>query len=72
MPNSFGARRTSFNLVPGAGLLGMVMAAAVEDEIVLQLTGYDTLAAMGLFTPAAAMRFPLPAGATVTTEITSL
>ncbi|MBK6941744.1 MAG: hypothetical protein IPH13_16330 [Planctomycetes bacterium] len=72
VPATFGARRTSFNLIPGFGLSGMVMAAAVDDEVVLQLTGYDTLAALGLFAPAPALRFALPAGGRVSSEITSL
>lgn len=72
VPATFGARRTSFNLIPGFGLTGMVMAAAVEDEVVLQLTGYDTLAALGLFAPVPALRFALPAGSRVSSEITSL
>lgn len=72
VPLTFGARRTSFNLIPGFGLSGMVMAAAIDDEIVLQLTGYDTLAALGLFPAAPPLRFALPAGSQVTSEITSL
>jgi hypothetical protein len=72
IPGNFGARRVAFNLIPGVGLMGMVMTAAIGDVMLVQPTGYDFLASVGVF-PAAIppVVVTLPAGWTTTSEIAS-
>jgi hypothetical protein len=72
IPASFGARRTSFNLLRSLGLMGVTMVAASEDEVLVQLTGVNVLASLGLDVPVPMIRVALPAGSVTTTEFLSL
>jgi len=71
IPPSFGARRTSFNFYQGAGIFGVFMCAAVDDEMLLQPTGLNVYAALGLVPPLPSFRIPLPSDWITTTEILS-
>lgn len=65
VPARFGARRTTFNLVPGTGLLGLAMTAAVGDRLYVQPTGVNVFATLGLFpgvTSVQPLEVALPAG----------
>jgi hypothetical protein len=71
IPGYFGARRTSFNLQPGFGVYGLTLVMALEDRVLMQPSGYNSVAAL-LGTPEIApLAFALPAGWTTTTEILS-
>jgi hypothetical protein len=75
VPGNFGARRTSFNLVPGQSFFGLVMVAAIDDVLYVQPTGinvYATLGLLGGVQPLQPLEVPLPAGWVTTTEIVSL
>lgn len=72
-PSDFGARRTTFNTVPGYGLNGLVMLAAINDVIHIQLTGYNFLAAIGWNQgPSLPVTMPLPTGWVTTSEFVSI
>lgn len=71
IPGSFGARRTSFNFAPGLGVNGLTMAAAMDDELLFQMTGVNFMAALGLGTPVDTVHVALPSGWITTTEIVS-
>jgi hypothetical protein len=62
----------SFNLVPGLSLVGLVMYAADGDRLLLQATGYETLAELGFAPPLGRVALPLPAGWITSTEFLSL
>jgi hypothetical protein len=72
VPASFGARRTSFNLYPGLGSLGLVMVAAIDNSLRVEFTGYNFAATLGLQPALPVIPFALPAGWITTTEILSL
>ncbi len=72
VPNSFGARRTSFNVLTQYGIYGLTMVAAIDDRIYLQPTGTNTVASLGLAAPISVFTFALPAGSITTTEFLSL
>jgi hypothetical protein len=72
IPASFGARRTSFNLIPNISLRGLIMQAAIDDEILVQPTGSNHLATVGIGVSADPIRYALPAGWITTTEFLSL
>ena len=75
VPPSFGARRTTWNLYPQMGLVGLVMSAAVDDRILVQPAGLDFLIELGLVPGAqrpAPFEIPLPSGWITTTEFRSL
>ncbi len=72
IPPSFGARRTTFNLVPGFGLSGVVMTAAVGNRIVIQPTGFNVTSLTGLTPAAGALTLLLPTGWTTTSEFLSV
>jgi len=72
VPGNFGARRTSFNFYPEFGVLGLVMYAAVEGGVLLQPTGHEMLAGLGVLPHLGTALLPLPAGTTTTTEFLSL
>ncbi len=66
-PADFGARRTTFNIVPGLGLDGLLMTAAIGDIIQIQLTGFNFLAAIGWHPSSAnSVKRLLPAGLVTT------
>lgn len=71
VPASFGARRTTFNAAPAFGFDGLVMTAAMEDEILVQRTGTNVRAALGLAIPIDTIHVPLPAGWITTSEFHS-
>jgi hypothetical protein len=71
-PPVLGARRVTFNLVPGLSLVGLVMYAADGDRLLLQATGYETLAELGFAPPLGRVALPLPAGWITSTEFLSL
>ncbi len=70
-PADFGARRTTFNLV-SLDLSGLVMAAAVGDRILVQPTGNNFLASIGLSGAVDPIPFPLLSGWITTSEFLSL
>lgn len=72
VPASFGARRTTFNLIPGLGMQGLVMSAAIDDRILVQRTGNNHLATFGLAVEAPPIEVLIPAGWITTTEFLSL
>jgi hypothetical protein len=72
IPGLMGARRTSFNLIPGLGLAGLTMIAAHDDRLYLQPSGWNDLAAIGQLPPVPVVSAPLPAGWRTTTEFLSL
>ncbi|MFH0946331.1 MAG: hypothetical protein V2A76_14115 [Planctomycetota bacterium] len=72
IPSLYGARRTSFNLIPNIGINGLVMSAAIRSEILLQPTGSNHLATIGIGVSAQPIRFALPTGWVTTTEFLSL
>jgi len=72
VPASFGARRTSFNLYPGLGSLGLVMVAAIDNTLRVELTGFNFSAALAAQPTLPVIPFPLPAGWVTTTEFLSL
>jgi hypothetical protein len=71
IPGNFGARRTSFNFAPRDGIDGLTMIAAIDSEILVQMTGIDMQAELGLATPLDPIRLALPAGWITTTEFNS-
>lgn len=71
-PPSFGARRAAFNLLPGIGLAGLVMLVADGDRLLLQPTGWETLAALGFVPSLGRLELPLPDGWITTSEFLSL
>jgi len=71
-PPAFGARRAAFNLVPGLGLPGLVMYAADGARVLLQPTGYETLAELGLVPSLGRVALPLPDGWITSSEFLSL
>jgi hypothetical protein len=71
VPGNFGARRTTFNALPAFGFDGLVMTAAMEDEVLVQRTGTNVRAALGLALPVDTIHLPLPAGWITTTEFHS-
>lgn len=72
IPVSFGARRTSFNLLPGIGLGGLFMSAASGDSFWIQPTGNNFMATVGIGTSLDPIPLPLPSGWVTTSEILSL
>lgn len=72
VPGNFGARRTTFNLNTGFGLYGLTMVAAYNDSLLLQPSGVNFVAALGLIAPIAPITYALPAGSVTTSEILSL
>ena len=72
IPPIFGARRTSFNLIPNIGINGLIMSTALGGEILLQPAGSNHLATIGFGTAEAPIRFALPTGWKTTTEFLSL
>lgn len=72
VPLRYGARRTTFNSAPAFGFAGMTMSAAMNDEILVQLTGVNVLATFGLALPADTVHVPLPASWITTSEFHSL
>lgn len=72
VPNTFGARRTSFNVLPGAGFNGVVMVAAIGDEVLQQFTGANVLAELGLQPKQPVKRYLLPNNWSTSTEFLSL
>lgn len=73
LPGTFGARRTTFNLVPGLGLTGLLMSGAVGSEIVVQATGWNFQTAFGLNAGSlGAFHIALPAGWITSSEFLSL
>lgn len=71
VPGNFGARRTTFNVAPAFGFDGLVMTAAMEDEVLVQRTGTNVRAALGLAIPVDTIHVPLPAGWITTSEFHS-
>ncbi len=72
IPADFGARRTSFNVVVASGLNGLTMIAAVDHRVLIQPTGVNTIAALGLTPQLPPYTFTLPLGTTTTSEFLSL
>lgn len=73
LPGTFGARRTTFNLVPGLGFTGLLMSGAVGSEIVVQATGWNFQSAFGLNAGSlGAFHIALPAGWITSSEFLSL
>jgi hypothetical protein len=72
VPDAFGARRPTFNHYPGFGLDGLVMVAAMDDALLVQATGLDTFAALGITLPSPTIVLPLPTDWVTTSEFTSL
>lgn len=72
VPIDYGARRAAFNLIPGLSLTGLVMYSAYEDRVLLQPTGYETLAEIGLVPSVGRVDLALPAGWVTTSEFLSL
>lgn len=71
IPGNMGARRTTFDLHPGLGLIGMTMVGAIDDVVYVQPTGYDMLASLGLVPSIDPLEIHLPAGWITTSEIRS-
>lgn len=71
IPGAMGARRTTFDLHPGLGLIGMTMVGAMDDVVYVEPTGYDVLAALGLVPSLDPLPIALPAGWITTSEIRS-
>jgi hypothetical protein len=72
IPGRFGARRTTFNVIPGLGLNGVIMLAASQDEVLVQATGFNVLAAFGLQQAQPPLRIALQSGWTTSSEFRSL
>lgn len=72
VPGNFGARRTTFNLAQYLGLEGLVMSAAIDDEILVQSSGANFLSVVGGEPTVDTIRVPLPTGWITTTEFLSL
>jgi hypothetical protein len=72
IPANFGMRRTTFNFAPYEGFSGVTMSAAIEDEVLVQLTGHNVLASFGLMPAMDPVRVALPSGWITTTEFLSL
>lgn len=70
-PSEFGARRTTFNLFQ-LDLTGLIMTAAVGDRILVQPTGNNFLATVGLSVETPPIPFALNPGWITTTEFLSL
>jgi hypothetical protein len=71
IPGAMGARRTTFDLHPGLGLIGMTMVGAIDDVVYVQPTGYDMLASLGLVPSLDPLAIALPTGSITTSEIRS-
>ncbi len=71
VPGSFGARRVTFNHYPGQVLDGIVMTAAMDDALLVQTTGINLLAGLGIQVPVPTTVLPLPAGWITTSEFLS-
>ncbi len=73
IPGDFGARRASFNLTPGWGLDGLVLTAAIDNVILVQPTGFNFLAQVGVHaSEIAPIKLYLPSGWVTATEFISL
>ncbi|MBK7876064.1 MAG: hypothetical protein IPJ77_09970 [Planctomycetes bacterium] len=72
VPVRYGARRTTFNYAPTFGFSGLNMSAAMNDRILVQMTGVNFLAALGLALPMDTQSIPLPSGWITTSEFYSL
>lgn len=72
IPASFGARRTTFNVIPQLGFRGIVMLAAMDDRVLIQLAGNNHLASIGFGVAAPTLAMPLPTDWVTTTEFLSL
>ncbi len=72
IPSSFGAHRVAFNVYAQFGLAGLVMIASHDDEILVQPTGFNTLAPFSGELPIDVVRLPLPTGWITTTELLAL
>jgi hypothetical protein len=71
IPDTMGARRTTFDFHPGLGLIGLTMVAAMGDVVYVQPTGYDMLAALGLVPSLDPLPIALPTGWITSSEIRS-
>ena len=72
IPGDFGAHRGSFNLEPSLGLAGLTLVAAAGNELLVQATGANLLAAVGIGVPLPVFHVALPTGWATTSEILSL
>ena len=72
VPPNFGARRAAFDLVPDFGVYGLILYGSTENRILLQPTGWNTVAALGLVSELPFLELTLPAGWITTTEFFSL
>jgi hypothetical protein len=74
VPPTFGARRTTWNLYPGVGFVGLALSAAIDDRILIQPSGINFFIQVGILPGPAIdpIEVPLPAGWITSTEFLSL